>query len=90
MKNEYADLHTEANRLEKQIEQAMKQFDQIAVEKTNMQQDIEQVMLGKPTNGTTLKFTWDLESLYTLTMAVSQKLFQSIKVLFNNDALSSW
>ena len=88
MKNEYADLHTEANRLEKQIEQAMKQFDQIAVEKTNMQQDIEQVMLGKPTNGTTLKFTWDLESLYTLTMAVSQKLFQSIKVLFNNDALS--
>ena len=77
MKNEYADLHTEANRLEKQIEQAMKQFDQIAVEKTNMQQDIEQVMLGKPTNGTTLKFTWDLESLYTSTMAVSQKLFQA-------------
>ena len=88
MKNEYADLHTEANRLEKQIEQAMKQFDQIAVEKTNMQQDIEQVMLSKTTNGTTAKFTWDLESLYTLTMAVSQKLFQSIKVLFNNDALS--
>ena len=57
MKNEYADLHTEANRLEKQIEQAMKQFDQIAVEKTNMQQDIEQVMLSKPTNGTTLKFS---------------------------------
>lgn len=43
LKTEYSDLHTEANTLEKQIEQAMKQFDMMNREKSNMQLEIEQV-----------------------------------------------